>query len=197
MEMEGKNDGHRKRCKRWNIAGHGHYLTFSCFRRRPFLMKEQARWWLAEAIRAARDKHDFRLIAWMFMPAHAHVLIWPQRREYSVSAMLSSMKLPVTIKAKGFVMKHAPGFLAQMLDEQPNGKRAYRFWQRGGGYDRNVFTAEELWEKIDYIHSNPVRRKLVVRAVEWEWSSAADYAKVRVGRPPLEVENRDLPWVTG
>ncbi len=48
-----------------------------------------------------------------------------------------------------------------MLDIQPNGSQAVRFWQRGGGYDRNIHTAEELWEKITYIHRNPVKRKLV------------------------------------
>jgi putative transposase len=156
-------------------------------------MKDRARRWLADAIRAAREQHDFRLIAWVFMPEHVHLLILPRQREYSVSAMLSSIKLPVTIKVRGFVMKNAPGFLAQMLDEQPNGKRAFRFWQRGGGYDRNIYTADELWEKIRYIHRNPLVRKLVARPEGWEWSSAADYARTRVGEPPLPVDNQDLP----
>ncbi len=58
-------------------------------------------------------------------------------------------------------------------------------------YDRNIYSPDELWEKIHYIHNNPVRRKLVARAVEWEWSSAADYAGVRRG--PFPVDKPDLP----
>ena len=60
-------------------------------------------------------------------------------------------------------------------------------------YDRNIYTAKELWEKIGYIHRNPVRRQLVARPEEWEWSSAADYAGTRVGEPPIPVDNQELP----
>ena len=61
-----------------------------------------------------------------------------------------------------------------------------RFWQRGGGYDRNIHTENELEEKIVYIHENPVRRGLVLQATDWRWSSARWYAGVRTGQ--LEVD---------
>ena len=32
---------------------------------------------------------------------------------------------------------------------------------------------------IDYIHTNPVRRGLVARVEDWEWSSARWYAGLR------------------
>jgi len=197
MQPESLHAPYRKRCKRWNIPGQGHCLTFSCFRRQPFLARERVRCWLAEALVAAREKHNFRVIAWVFMPEHAHLLLWPREQEYSVSKMLSSIKLPVAIKSRGFVLKHAPGLLPRMLDQQPNGSRAFRIWQRGGGYGRNIYSPEELWEKIQYIHNNPVRRKLAARATEWEWSSAADYAHCRIGPPPIPVDNDNLPWPSG
>jgi putative transposase len=37
---------------------------------------------------------------------------------------------------------------------------------------------------IDYIHANPVRRGLVARAEDWEWSSARWYAGLR----PVKLE---------
>src|SRR5262249_3551906 len=36
---------------------HAHSLTFSCFRRQPFLMRERACQWLIAAIHRARTKH--------------------------------------------------------------------------------------------------------------------------------------------
>jgi putative transposase len=183
---------YRKRCKRYDVPGHAHFLTFSCFRRQAFLGRDRAREWLAEAIVEAKRKQEFRLIAWVFMPEHVHLLIKPERTEYRISSILASMKLPVTIAAREWVVAHAPTFLRHMLDEQPNGSRAVRFWQRGGGYDRNIYTAEELWEKIRYIHQNPVRRGLVARAVDWRWSSAVDYTQGGVG--VLPVDNKYLPW---
>jgi len=62
--------------------------------------------------------------------------------------------------------------LEHLRDEQPNGKVSYRFWQRGGGYDRNVWEPDTLRKMIEYIHDNPVRRGLVTRATDWPWSSA-------------------------
>lgn len=62
-----------------------------------------------------------------------------------------------------------------------------RFWQRGGGYDRNVRDRDELMEKIRYVHLNPVRRGLVERPEEWAWSSARWYDGDRGGVVPIDV----------
>jgi len=35
--------GQPKRCRRLNEPGHAHALTFSCFRRQPFLSKDRSR----------------------------------------------------------------------------------------------------------------------------------------------------------
>jgi putative transposase len=51
-----------------------------------------------------------------------------------------------------------------------------RFWQPGGGYDRNIDSVKTLGAIIDYIHANPVRRGLVLRPEDWPWSSACWYA---------------------
>jgi hypothetical protein len=68
---------HRKACKRYNTPGHAHALTFSCFRRQAFLSKDQSRQWLIEAIDRARQKLHFHVWAYVIMPEHAHLLVWP------------------------------------------------------------------------------------------------------------------------
>ena len=78
-----------------------------------------------------------------------------------------------------------------MLDEQPNGSRHYRFCQRGGGYDRNVIEPATAWAEIDYIHANPVRRRLCVRPTDWPWSSAATCAGL--ADAPLRLDRESLP----
>jgi putative transposase len=90
-------------------------------------------------------------------------------------------------------MQQRPSFLERMADRQPNGITRYRFWQRGGGYDRNVMQPKSAYLQIDYIHQNPVRRGLCSRAEDWQWSSAADHAGSRDG--PLRVDRGSLPVV--
>lgn len=118
-----------KKCKRYNDAGHAHELTFTCFRNQPFLSKDRSRAWLVDAINLARINHSFHVWAYVIMPEHAHLLIWPTAPQYDVSKMLATIKLSVTRNALGYVRRNAPTFLNRMKDLQPSGDIHYRFWQ--------------------------------------------------------------------
>src|SRR4051812_1984620 len=76
---------HRKRCKRYNTPGQAHYLTFSCFHRQAFLSRDRSRQWLIDAIILSRAKHEFDLWAYVIMPEHAHLLVFPRRAAYDIS----------------------------------------------------------------------------------------------------------------
>jgi putative transposase len=110
------------------------------------------------------------------MPEHIHVLLWPQEPVYEIRLIRTALKVPVQRKALAFLRSSAPAFLEQLRDEQPNGVVHYRFWQRGGGYDRNIIEPATLRTVIEYLHQNPVRRGLVPEATDWPWSSARFYA---------------------
>ena len=51
----------------------------------------------------------------------------------------------------------------------------FRFWREGPGYDRNLTQPTTILSVIDYVHENPVRRGLVLRAIDWRRSSACWY----------------------
>jgi len=165
-----------KTCRRENVPGHAHALTFTCFQGRPFLSRDRARHWLLQAIATAREKQRFDLWAYVIMPEHVHLLIHPREQVYSISSLLTVIKQPVTRSTLAYVREHAPGFLDHMRDEQPNGKVAHRFWQRGGGYDRNLADVRIIRATIAYLHANPVRRGLVTTPDDWVWSSARYYS---------------------
>ena len=87
--------------------------------------------------------------------------------------------------------QNAPDFLEHMSDIQPNGKHHFRFWQRGGGYDRNLRNLNDVSEKIHYIHANPVRRGLVAAAEDWHWSSYRAWYKGE--NVPMAIDRESLP----
>src|SRR5260370_1108861 len=67
---------------------------------------------------------------------------------------------------------------------------AAAFWQRRF-YDFNVWSAEKLREKLEYMHANPVKRKLVVHPKDWPWSSWSHYVKGEEGLIRIDsVEER-------
>lgn len=160
---------HRKTCKRYDIPGHAHYLTFSCWQRRAFLSRDRTCNWFIDCLARAKAVHPFELWSFVLMPEHVHLIIFPHEQE-SISHILKSIKDPVAKKAVFWVKRNRPESLDVMADREGD-KVAYHFWLPGGGYDRNIWTNQELHEKIRYVHANPVRRGLVENPRDWPWSS--------------------------
>jgi len=174
---------HRKRLSRYDLPWYAHELTFSCYHERPFLSKERVRIWLAEAVRMGLEKHSMDLWAYVFMPEHVHLLVWPRNERYSISRFLETVKKSVAGRAIRYLRMEDPAglkYLATGFRSSP-----YCFWQRGGGYDRNMVSRQILVDSVNYIHDNPVRRKLVKSPTEWEWSSAGQWLKNEEGRIPI------------
>ncbi len=173
------NSDHRKLCRSYNNPGEAHELTFSCFRRLPLLSKDRTRRWFIEALDEARRRRDFLVWAYVIMPEHIHVIVWPKQPVYEIRLIRTALKVPVQRKALAYLRRHAPAFLEHLCDSQPNCEVHYRFWLRGGGYDRNIQETTTLRAMIDYIHNNPVRRGLVRDPTDWPWSSARFYAGMK------------------
>ena len=162
--------GPRKRVRHYDTPGHAHYLTFSCYRRRPLLACDGVRSAFLDALAASRAKVPFDLWAYVVMPEHAHLLVWPHEGA-SVSEILRHVKLPVAKRARVLALRDDALLRGAMAATGPGGRPALRVWQRGGGYDRNLWSPNEIREKVDYIHANPVRRGLVAQPGDWPWSS--------------------------
>ena len=52
--------------------------------------------------------------------------------------------------------------------------KTYKFW-KSGNHAIELFTEKFVWEKINYIHNNPVKEKYVKNPQEWLYSSASNY----------------------
>ena len=191
--------GRRKTRKIYDREGDAHFITFSCYRRLPLLTKERTRQWMVDAMDLSRQKNPFELWAWVIMPEHVHLVLLPQN-DVRIASILTTMKQSVSRQAMIWLKENAPDFMERLLDEPPGGKRSYRFWQRGGGYDRNLRSTRDIHEKIRYVHWNPVKRGLVNRPEEWIWSSAKAWGEgseelIRIDRgsvPTLSVLDDDI-----
>ena len=111
---------------------------------------------LARVIRERREEHGFLLTTWVFLPDHWHAIIGV-RHPQSISLVMESIKVGSTRRIN--TRRGDSGIL----------------WQ-GRFFDRALGTVKEYTEKVEYIHQNPVRRGLVTRPEEWDWSSAREYA---------------------
>ena len=105
---------YRKTVKHYDIPGHAHFLTFSCYDRLPLLGKDRTCGLVIEAIEEARRKEAFDLWAWVIMPEHIHLLLWPRNVVYRTARILTALKRPVGIKAIAYLRTHAPRFLERL-----------------------------------------------------------------------------------
>jgi putative transposase len=186
---------HRERLQRpraYNEPKQAHELTFSCYHRFPFLSKERTCQWLAAAVHQARRKLAYSLWAYVFMPDHVHVIVYPRNHVYDTSEFLKQVKETVSREAIAFLKNESPTWLQHIRATRGN-KVEHHFWQPGRGFDRNINKAATLRKMIDYIHENPVRMGLVSDARLWKWSSAGWFAGTLLNS--LEPDPIPFDWL--
>jgi putative transposase len=169
---------HRKRVKHFHEPGDVHELTFSCYRRLQLLTNNAWRGYLARAIDDACAELGCTLAAFVVMPEHVHLLIFGFQDADQVSVFLRQVKQPCSARVHADLTQTRSPLLKRLLIRERPGRDTFRYWQEGRGYDRNLQTAVAVQSAIDYLHLNPVRRKLCVNAHGWRWSSARFYASM-------------------
>ena len=141
-----------------------HFITFSCYKRQPFLASPADRDLCQSAIEQFRIQYTFTVIAYVVMPEHVHLLVSEPKNGPLASAVQA---------------------IKQSVSRKLIGDRDH-FWQERY-YDFNVWSLAKQKEKVKYIQRNPVRRGLVERPEEWLWSSFRNYL---TGEPGVvEVES--------
>jgi REP-associated tyrosine transposase len=65
---------------RYYGEGHLHFLTFSCYRRRRYLATQRARDRFVKILDQVRASWGFRLVGYVLMPEHVHLLISEPRK---------------------------------------------------------------------------------------------------------------------
>jgi putative transposase len=167
---------HRKKLHHYNSPGHAHELTFSCYRRLAYFIDPVACEIFMQVLAEANQHFHFKVWAYVIMPNHVHLLIWPLEPKYDIAKIDSGIK-GITSKryARHLVEINAIKYQEFMVNSR--GGERFRFWQHGGGFDRNLWNAKAIHDSIGYIEANPVRRKLAICPEEYPWSSA--YARYR------------------
>jgi putative transposase len=155
--------------KRWQQSRESHSVTFSCYRRRPYLSRGSAATLFLTCLEQTRRRYGFRVYGYVVMPEHVHLLV-SEPVVGLLSTAVQALKIAVSRRAL------SAGWRA----EQP-------FWQKRY-YDHNVRSHEKFVEKLRYIHRNPMQRGLCVEAIAWPWSSFRHYMTAEIGAVEIESE---------
>jgi putative transposase len=150
-----------KGLRRYQQAGDFHFITFSCYQRRPYLALALSCALFEASLETMRKRYRFVVIGYVIMPEHVHLLV-SEPKAGTLDRAIQALKLSV----------------AKRRAERP-------FWQPRY-YDFNVWNPEKTTEKLRYMHWNPVKRGLVAKPEDWAWSSFRHYATGHVGTVEIE-----------
>ncbi|HTZ94900.1 MAG TPA: transposase [Terriglobales bacterium] len=151
--------------KRLQQSRQTHFITFSCYHRRPLLPTSEAKRTFEKALERIRRNFGLCVYGYVVMPEHVHLLLSEPERGTLADAV-KSLKQGVSRRLIG---------------------EGEHFWQKRY-YDFNVRNYPQFVEKLRYIHRNPVKRGLCARPQDWEWSSFLQWATGGEGRVEIECE---------
>ena len=130
-----------------------------------------------EYVAAERSAGTFLLFGYVVMLDHFHLLVAPFGM--GLQSGMHRLKMRTGRRIRTMRGEHGP------------------FWQPRY-FDFILRRVSDFWEKLQYIHQNPIRAKLVASPEEWPWSSASHYAKKSrngmIDDVDLPVERSALLW---
>jgi putative transposase len=162
--------------KRYYGAGDLHFITCSCYQRRPYLDTAEVRDLFLFQLERMRKKYRFIVVGYVVMPEHFHLLI-SEPQKSTPSTVMQAIKL---------------GFTRRVFENRPDGidPNTHHVWQ-ARFYDFNVWNDQKRIEKLRYMHRNPLTRGLVSEPDQWRWSSFRSYM---YGEPGLVKINDWELW---
>src|SRR5579862_3548069 len=164
----------RKRAPLERRYGQGdlHFITCSCYQRRPLLRSARRRDTFLGILDQVRTRYQFSLVGYVVMPEHIHLLISEPKIGTPTTVMqVLKQRVSRSLRPKSRAQRN-PNQLALWRAVHTDMPR--RFWQRRF-YDFNVWSWKKKIEKLNYMHMNPVERGLVTHPKTWAWSSYRFY----------------------
>lgn len=136
---------------------------------------------LLQSLSYCQREKGMEIVAWCIMTNHVH-LVLRSIKELHPAFLLGDFKR-FTSKAVVKAIQENPResrkeFLLEQFKKaagKSSNVNEYQFW-RHDNKPIELWSNKVIWEKISYVHNNPVDAGLVYKAPDYVYSSALDYA---------------------
>jgi len=155
------------RYRRLFLEGYSYFLTVVTHERNPILIENIEL--LRESFRHSKQKYEYEIDAIVILPEHFHTIITPTNpKDY-----------PLIIRAiKQHFSKHCEEkHYKHLMQSQSRNTKGYKpIWQKRF-YEHTIRDEKDYKLRLDYIHYNPIKHKLVDRVKDWNYSSFTQFVK--------------------
>ena len=144
---------------------------------------------MLQSLDYCRKEKGMEIYAWCIMPSHVHLIF--RAKENNPSDLMKSLKVYTSkqLQEKIENNKHESRreWLLWMMGkagEKNSNVKKRQFWQQHNK-PIELWSAEVIEQKLNYIQNNPVEAGFVLDPEYWKYSSAIDYAG---GKGLLEID---------
>ena len=133
-----------------------------------------------------RKNDRMSLFAFVLMPSHLHAILKPKER--TIGGLLQNFGSFTAHEIIKQLRRNSRNDLLEFFHQQRRDRRhQHSVWQDIQA--KNVYSAEFLWEKIEYIHNNPIAKewKMAEVRADYRYSSACFYDRDET--PIIEVDD--------
>ena len=171
---------------RFNFPGDIHFVTFRTFKACPIFKDEKCCELFLENLEYYRKKYNLKIPGYVILWEHIHLLIWFDMDKFTdltISKIMHGIKgyssklIYEYLKSKKITGRQGsyalPG-LNQGSGALATKERRVKIWQPSF-YDFNINTEKKFWEKLNYIHNNPIRHGLTDDISQYKFCSWRNY----------------------
>ena len=123
---------------------------------------------IIDVLKFAIKEKRIRLSAFVIMSNHFHC-VWQQLTPFSKSEVQQGFMKFTAQQIKFDLLKNNAEYLKEFKVDKED--REYQIWKRRP-LSIELFTEKVFWQKVDYIHNNPVKAGLCKYPEEYKYSSA-------------------------
>ena len=166
-----------------------YYVTSVTYARVSVFRDDQACDILISVFAEVRELFPYKLVAYVIMPDHFHVIVNPI--DGDISKWLLRVRGNSARKIIDRLKDEANDYLLGRLELDSTQKRNHKYalWQKDPSIV-DLHSNKFLRQKSDYIHMNPVKAGLIDHPAKWKWSSYHAYLPHEPGNVPIEMDRR-------
>ena len=135
---------------------------------------------IVDALEYCQLNKGLCIYAWCLMTNHLHLLV-NSEQPFQLADVIRDFKKFTSKKIISQIINEPESRREWLLDrfkkagEHNNKIKFYKFWQ-DGNHAIEIYSPKVTWQKIDYIHLNPVEEMVVANPEDYYFSSARNYA---------------------
>jgi REP element-mobilizing transposase RayT len=160
-----------------------HFITFAVVEWVDVFTRKDYRDIVLESIKHCQTKRGMLLHGWCIMSNHLHLMV--SARNNDLSDILRDFKKFTSkqiIKAiqdnEHESRKEWMLFIFRKEGERNSRNNEFQFW-RQDNHPKEIYSPAFVFQKLNYIHNNPVEAGIVDRPEEYLYSSARDYYQTK------------------